>query len=264
MLDRCRGRRRAPVDAHTSIGRDRARPAIPAGSAGPRGAAGARSGRPPARYRGARRPGGVGPAAVIERPTATRPGPQPTGGRLAAVSRPASPPRRPRRRCARNGPLPPDLPSMPTCKAARSAPGTPIRQPDQPHNSARGGVPRVGGVSTARSALLSGLQQAGQGVIDAPTALTPPFMASRAACRAPDRPSAARSAAHPPARGDAQGPPAPTLRPPAQFPARATAWGTTPRAHTHTTGRQSEETRKKDPPGQKRTIARLPERGLRV
>ena len=53
-------------------------------------------------------------------------------------------------------------------------------------------------------------------VIGAPkTALVRPIMASRAACRAPDRPAGqALAAAHRPARGNGQGPPAT----PAQFP----------------------------------------------
>ena len=49
---RCRRRR---FDAHTSIGRDRARPASPAGSAGRRGAAARRVGVRSGRHRGARR-----------------------------------------------------------------------------------------------------------------------------------------------------------------------------------------------------------------
>ena len=151
---RCRRRR---FDAHTSIGRDRARPASPAGSAGRRGAAARRVGVRSGRHRGARRrrrrapaqhsPAGAAPpgsstwpAMPLHGPPAADwrrfPGPQaPPGGRGRASGRPIRP------SSALN------LPSMPTCRAVRS-----FRQPDRPADQPRTALRRASPGSSTCSA----------------------------------------------------------------------------------------------------------------
>ena len=176
----CRGRSRTaaapptPVDA---IGRDRARPAIPAGAT--------------IETRSTwRTPGQVADGS------STRPEMPSAGGRLAAVGAPRCAPRsiRPLNARLQGGPQPP---------AARSA-----------SNGAQGASPGVGVVSTGRSGGRSTL----------PTALMwPVISASMCRCRRVSTGPAARRAAHQPARGAAQGPPAIPPAPPlsSRPPARA-------------------------------------------
>ena len=102
--------------------------------------------------------------------------------RQAAVTRPSSPHRG----------------SMPTCRRPTALHGNADSAPDQPSNGAQGGGQGSTPSPLARSAPLSRLQQRSCGPSWRPE---PPASPSTG-------PPAARSAAHRPARGDAQGPPA--------------------------------------------------------
>ena len=115
------------------------------------------------------------------------------GGRLAAVSRPANPPRRPGTRL--RAPIRPAsaLNAHPAGGPQRARPAD--RQPDQPRPALRGGASTgVGTVSTARSAAL---QQVGQGVIGAPQRSCGPSWRPESPAGRPAGPPAALRARHP-------------------------------------------------------------------
>ena len=221
---RCRRRR---FDAHTSIGRDRARPRRdPAGGAGRRGAA-ARRGQC-ARVAGieAQACAGDVPGVGLTRPAAPPSAPagcstggprcgsaarrRPTGGRFPARE-PAQ--------AAVDAPPAPD-PALIGAHARLQAPRKRSRQPDPPPDQPRTALmvpsPRLAASSTARSAPLSGPPQRSRG---------PSWRPEPPAAR-PAGPPAARSV-HLPAPPIRPGTPGTRPRPPRSVPARPL------RARTH-------------------------------